>query len=119
MIEGAGKAETLANNREIGRAYEKQEFTKFSSQNQNAVEQVTIKTPSGVRSRVDAIGFNSKGNVVIIEFKSSATAPLTKNQTITFPEIFESGGTVVGKGKGIFTGGYKIPAGTKVKIICP
>ena len=51
------------------------------------------------------------------EFKSSATAPLTKNQTIVFPEIFESGGTVVGKG--IFTGGYKIPAGTEVKIIRP
>ena len=116
---GAGKAETLANNREIGRAYEKQEFAKFSSQNRNAVEQVTIKTPSGVRTRVDAIGLNSNGNVVINEFKSSTTAPLTKNQMIAFPEIFESGGRVVGKGKGIFIGGYQIPEGTEVKIMRP
>lgn len=31
----------------------------------------------------------------------------------------EEGGTVVGKGKGIFTGGYQIPEGTEVKIIRP
>ena len=47
------------------------------------------------------------------------TAPLTNNQKIAFPEIFESGAIVVGKGKGIFTGGYSIPPGTKVKIIRP
>ena len=51
--------------------------------------------------------------------KSSITAPLTTNQKIAFPEIFESGGVVVGKGKGIFIGGYHIPAGTKVTIIRP
>ena len=45
--------------------------------------------------------------------------PLTNNQKIAFPEIFESGATVVGKGKGIFTGGYQIPSGTKVTIIRP
>jgi hypothetical protein len=47
------------------------------------------------------------------------TAPLTSNQKIAFPEIFESGATVVGKGKGIFSGGYQIPPGTKVIIIRP
>jgi len=56
---------------------------------------------------------------VINEFKSSSTAPLTKNQKIAFPEIFSNGGTVTGKGKGIFTGGYQIPAGTEIKIIRP
>ena len=60
-----------------------------------------------------------KGNVVINEYKSSLTAPLTSNQKIAFPEIFESGATVVGKGKGIFSGGYQIPPGTKVTIIRP
>ena len=56
---------------------------------------------------------------MINEFKSSATATLTSNQKIAFPQIMEEGGTVVGKGKGIFTGGYQIPAGTEVKIIRP
>jgi len=116
---GVSKGDVLAQNRATGRAFEQQEFAKFSSSNSNAVEQITIKTPSGVRTRVDAIGLDSNGNIVINEFKSSATAPLTKNQKLAFPEITESGATVVGKGKGIFTGGYQIPAGTKVKIVRP
>ena len=118
-VKGGSKAETLANNRIQGREFEQQEFAKYSLQNSNAVEQITVKTSSGVKTRVDAMGINSNGNVVISEFKSSATAPLTNNQRIAFPEIFERGGTVVGRGKGIFTGGYQISPGTEVKIIRP
>ena len=117
--ESGSKADVLAQNRVNGRAFEQQEFAKFSSQNSKAVEQITVKTPSGVRTRVDAIGLDTNGNVVINEYKSSLTAPLTDNQKIAFPEISESGATVVGKGKGIFTGGYQIPPGTKVTIIRP
>ena len=107
-------------NRANGRAFERQEFAKFSSKYNNAVEQITIKTPSGVKTRVDAIGFDADGNIIIHEYKSSLTAPLTKNQKAAFPEIFESGATVVGKGKGsIFVGGFQIPPGTKVTIIRP
>ncbi len=117
--ESGSKADVLAQNRANGRAFEQQEFAKFSSQNNNAVEQITVKTSSGVKTRVDAIGLDANGNVVINEYKSSLTAPLTSNQKIAFPEIFESGATVVGKGKGIFSGGYQIPPGTKVTIIRP
>ena len=117
--ESGSKADVLAQNRANGRAFEQQEFAKFSSQNNNAVEQITVKTSSGVRTRVDAIGLDANGNVVINEYKSSLTAPLTDNQKIAFPEIFDSGATVVGKGKGIFSGGYQIPPGTKVTIIRP
>ena len=119
VAESGSKADVLAQNRVNGRAFEQQEFAKFSSQNSKAVEQITVKTPSGVRTRVDAIGLDTNGNVVINEYKSSLTAPLTDNQKIAFPEISESGATVVGKGKGIFTGGYQIPPGTKVTIIRP
>jgi len=119
VLESGSKADVLAQNRVNGRAFEQQEFAKFSSQNSKAVEQITVKTPSGVRTRVDAIGLDTNGNVVINEYKSSLTAPLTDNQKIAFPEISESGATVVGKGKGIFTGGYQIPPGTKVTIIRP
>lgn len=117
--QSGSKADVLAQNRTNGRAFEQQEFAKFSSQNNNAVEQITVKTSSGVKTRVDAIGLDANGNVVINEYKSSLTAPLTSNQKIAFPEIFESGATVVGKGKGIFSGGYQIPPGTKVTIIRP
>ncbi|MCI8892979.1 hypothetical protein AALA79_20860 [Lachnospiraceae bacterium 64-25] len=34
-----------------------------------------------------------------------------------YPET--GGGAVVGNGKGIFTGGYQIPAGTLINIIRP
>ena len=119
ISKSGSKADVLAQNRANGRAFEQQEFAKFSSQNNNAVEQITVKTSSGVRTRVDAIGLDANGNVVINEYKSSLTAPLTDNQKIAFPEIFESGATVVGKGKGIFSGGYQIPSGTKVTIIRP
>ena len=78
-----------------------------------------IKTESGTRTRVDAIGLDSNGNVLIQEYKSSDTAPLTHNQEIAFEELQKSGGTVVGAGKGIFKGGYQIPAGTNVEIIRP
>lgn len=57
--------------------------------------------------------------MVINEFKSSPSAPLTPNQKIGFPQLESGGGTVAGKGKGIFTGGYEIPAGTKVEIVRP
>ncbi len=72
-----------------------------------------------MRTRVDAIGLDANGNVVINEYKSSATAPLTHNQEVAFEELKKSGGTVVGAGKGIFTGGYQIPAGTNVQVIRP
>lgn len=87
----------------------------FSQNCSDAVEQITIKTSSGVKTRVDAIGLDTNGNVVIQEYKSS----LTNNQARAFQEIFENGGVVVGNGKGIFTRGYQIPAGTEVKIVRP
>ena len=113
------KAETIRKNAQQGRDFEIQEFDKFKEKYNNAVEQITIKTSSGTRTRVDAIGLDSGGKVVIYEFKSSDTAPLTANQKTAFPEILESGGVVVGKGKGIFNGGYEIPKGTTVEVIRP
>ena len=58
---------------------------------------------------------DANGNVVINEYKSSVTAPLTKKQKIVFPEIFESGATIVGKGKGIFSGGYQTSYGKSIE----
>ena len=113
------KAEILAENKARGTAYEQQKFEEFSVKNQHAVQQITIETKSGYKTRVDAIGIDANGNVVIEEYKSSATAPLTHNQEFAFEEIKTSGGNVVGTGKDIFTKGYPIPAGTKVEIIRP
>ena len=74
-----------------------------------------------VTVRVDAIGVftdeNGNDTMQILEFKSSETAPLTRNQAKVFSTIQTEGGVVVGAGKGFFHGGKLIPAGTPVKII--
>ena len=116
---GKTRAEILVHNKAKGKAYAQKKFDKFKSKYSFAEKEVTIKTSSGTRTRVDAIGLDVKGNVIIHEFKSSKTAPLTKNQKVAFPEILHSGGSVVGKGKGVFGNNYQIPAGVKVKIIRP
>ena len=48
--------------------------------------------------------------------KASATAPLTPNQAIVYPELEVHGGTVVGNGKPPYLGGTVIPP-TKVDVI--
>ena len=114
------KADILAKNKIQGKIFENKETLKFGNSAFNVEKQITIKTNQGTKIRIDAIGFENKtNNLILNEFKSSATAPLTKNQSIGFPELYKSGGTVVGTGKGIFTGGYKIPLGTNVQIIRP
>ena len=90
------KAEILRENRFRGAAYEKEKFAEFGKKYSRAETQITIRTASGTRIRVDAIGYDSEGKIVIQEFKSSKTARLTKNQKDGFPELKNSGGTVVG-----------------------
>jgi hypothetical protein len=115
----AKKAEQLEKNRQQGKEFEEEAMEKFKQKASNAKDQVTLKTESGVRTRIDAIGNdNSTGKLILEEDKSSRTAPLTSNQKKAFPEIEKSGAEVVGKGKGEFKGGTKIPP-TKVDIIRP
>lgn len=60
-----------------------------------------------MKTRIDIIS-QENGKNICTECKSSATAPLTKNQKKAFPEIEKTGAIVVGKGKP----GY--PKGTKI-----
>ena len=110
----------LEKNKMQGEKFEKEQFQIFCKNYGNAETQVTIKTTSGTRTRVDAIGLDSDGNVVIAEFKSSKNAPFTKNQNkalVDGGELSRFGGVVVGKGKEIFAGGYIIPPGTTILVI--
>lgn len=69
-----------------------------------------VETPSGVRTILDLI-INENGVDICIECKSSATAPLTKNQKIAFPEIKEKGAVVISNDKD----GY--PKGTVINPV--
>lgn len=105
-------------NKAQGDAFEAKVKKDFEVDHTGVQEQVTIKTKSGTRTRVDLIGNDKNGDIVIVEAKSSQTARLTKNQKKAFPEISKTGGEVVGKGKPGFAGGTQIPP-TTIKIVRP
>lgn len=93
-------------------------YDEYSKTKPESAREVTVKTDSGVRTRIDMMGRNADGEISCVECKSSEIAPLTKNQKKAFPEIEKTGATVVGKGKPGFPGGTTIPS-TRVEIIRP
>ncbi|MDN3221358.1 S-type pyocin domain-containing protein [Pseudomonas nunensis] len=108
----------LEKNKRRGKEFEEEIFPEFSEEKADSVCEVTLKTDSGTRTRLDMIRRDADGKVSCVECKSSETAPLTKNQKKAFPEIEASGATVVGKGKPGFPGGTRIPP-TRVDIVRP
>ena len=109
---------TVQANKAAGDAFEQQVMGQLQQTQSGVVQQVTVRTQSGVKTRIDLMGRDAKGNIVCTECKASATAPLTKNQAAAFPEIQQSGAVVIGKGKPGFPGGTEIPP-TTVNIIRP
>lgn len=109
---------TVQANKAAGDAFEQQVMSQLQQVQSGVVQQVTVKTQNGVRTRIDLMGRDAKGNIICTECKASATAPLTRNQAAAFPEIEQSGAMVVGKGKPGFQGGTQIPP-TKINIIRP
>lgn len=113
------KASNIAANAKQGAAFEKLVMEKNSLTQDNLVEQITLKTQSGIRTRIDIVGKDKvTGSTMLTEAKSSIKARLTPNQTKAFPEIERTGATVVGKGKEPFTGGTTIPP-TSIEIVRP
>jgi RHS repeat-associated protein len=109
----------IRKNAEKGAKFEKKVLNDITETQTNLVEQITVKTQSGIKTRIDIVGRDkSTGQIKLTEAKSSQTAPLTKNQKIAFPELEKTGGTVVGEGKESFPGGSAIPP-TKVDVVRP
>lgn len=105
-------------NKAAGDAFESIKMGELSKTFREIQPQVSLKTQSGIRTRMDIITRDTSGNICLFECKSSATASLTKNQSVAFPEIQMTGGTIVGNGKPGFPGGTEIPP-TKVNILRP
>jgi hypothetical protein len=115
-LKGGSKADVLKQNKLNGDAFEKSLSKELKKKQNDVVSQITIKTDSGVKTRVDFVGKDkATGNINLTEAKSSSTAPLTKNQKNAYPEIEKNGGIIVGKGKEPYTGGTQIPP-TKVDV---
>ncbi|WP_324726757.1 S-type pyocin domain-containing protein [Pseudomonas chlororaphis] len=108
----------LEKNKTAGAAFEDKAYPPFAEEMDESTQQVTLKTKSGTRTRLDMIGRDANGDIACVECKASDTAPLTRNQKLAFPEIEESGGVIVGKGKPGFPGGTVIPP-TRVQILRP
>lgn len=69
-----------------------------------------LSAADGTRTRPDFVTVDAEGTIGITEAKSSATAPLTKNQKSAFPQIELGGGTIIGNnGNSI-----DLPAGTQI-----
>lgn len=116
----SSKASVLSANRQRGADFEKTTKTKLESTGSQVAEQVTVKAADGTKTRLDFVTKNGQGNINCIECKSSATAPLTPNQKTAFPQIQQTGGTVVGNnGAGIgLPNGTTIPP-TPVQVVRP
>jgi hypothetical protein len=111
--------ELVKKNAEQGAKFEKKVAENLKKNQENVVPQITVKTKSGTKTKLDLVGNDkANGEIKLTEAKSSATAPLTKNQKAAFPEIEKSGATVVGEGKPPFVGGTEIPP-TKVDVVRP
>ena len=109
-VKAVTSAERLASNATKGAAFEKSVVAAERARGVEVVEQITVKTESGRRTRLDVVSREGDGACKLIECKSSASAPLRRNQEKAFSEIERSGAEVVGKGKGSFPGGTEIPA---------
>ncbi len=107
-----------------GTAFGKRMFSVWENTIAALSSEITIVTADGTRMRIDAIGIdeNDPHRIIILEFKSSEKARLTKNQQMVFAELQEHEAYVVGRGKGIFTKGKRIPPvseGTKIIVQKP
>lgn len=112
------KGAQILENYAAGKAFQDAVAAETALTETNVVQNVTIKTESGVKTVMDVVSKDSEGNVALREAKSSATAPLTGAQKAAHPEIAQTGGTVVGKGKPGFPGGTEIPP-TQVQVVRP
>ena len=104
----------IEKNKLAGEQFEQEQYEKLVSEGYSPQKQVIVETPSGVRTILDFV-IKENGIDICIECKSSATAPLTKNQKIAFPEIKEKGAIVISSDKEGYPKGTLIQP-TEIKI---
>lgn len=110
-------ASILSANKLRGSSFEVKNEAALKTKFPQVQPQVTVETQSGIKTRLDFVA-SKNNNISLFECKSSAMAPLTRNQRLAFPEIERSGAVVVGNGKPGFSGGTNIPP-TSVQVIRP
>ncbi len=104
-------------NKKIGATAETMAFLDKEKAGCYSEKQITIVTPFGRKTRMDIMSITPDGKLVLTEVKGSLTTWLNPNQKKVLPEIYQFGGKVVGKGKGIFKGGYEVQPGAKIEVV--
>lgn len=100
-------AEQLIINKRNGRLFENAVAKALAPRSKYVLSQVVLEVPDGTIVRIDFIAKSRNGRLVLHEAKSSATAPLTPNQKVAFPQI-EKYGAIVLEPAG------PLPAGTQL-----
>lgn len=78
--ESVATTSLIQQNAAQGAAWEDAVGASLKQTDPNTASQVTLETQSGVQTRMDFVSRDTNGNVALTEAKSSATAPLTRNQ---------------------------------------
>lgn len=104
-------------NKAVGDAWSQAVGAELKATHEVAVPEVTVRTQSGARTRLDWVTKDS-GTIGCVECKASATAPLTPGQAAAHPEMARTGAVVTGKGKPGIPGGTVIPP-TPVQVRPP
>ncbi len=105
-------------NKAAGDAWSRAVGAELQATYEIAVPEITVRTQTGARTRIDWVTKDSSGTIRCIECKASSSAPLTRGQAAAHPEIAQTGAVVVGKGKPGVPGGTAIPP-TRVEVRRP
>lgn len=118
MPEWQKKVETLEKNKASSADFKATQTEEFNKVATNVEKRITIATNMDgeiKKVRVDAIGFDKNGKIRIQNYTASDKLKPTRQAILD--NISKNGGTIVGKGKGDFTGGVEIPKGTRIDVI--
>jgi hypothetical protein len=108
------RRQQLAINKAVGKAYERTALADITPKSAVLVQtEVMVRSngPSGGITRLDAVGIDpATGEIVLYEFKSSRTAPLTPRQKEIFQELEAHGGVFVSHNKPPYDRGIEFPS---------
>lgn len=114
------KVSTLSANTAAYSDFKASALESFKGTATDVESNITIETRNAAgdvqRVQVKAIGFDEAGNVRIQDYTTAANG-LSVNRQSLLDDLSKYGGTIVGEGKGAFTGGTEIKPGTQIDVV--
>ena len=102
------------------REFSTRKFGDFKTNFQDVETRITVETRNAAgeiqRIQLKAVGVEETGKIRIQDYTTAKDGLSIKRQD-SLDNLSKYGGTVVGEGKGRFTGGTKIEPGTRIEII--